>query len=135
MEELSIAIEMPVKQIDRIMRITAQTNAFSLDSMLYGEEDGCLMELLPDPRSGNDLDSIASLDEVERWISWLPSEKQRFAAQRYWVDRSLGEDVSLESIGREFDEKFGRQVSRQAVQTSLKQARHNIKKFVQNLEN
>jgi RNA polymerase primary sigma factor len=101
MEELALELEMDVRKVRQIMRISQ--DILSLDSPVGGEEDTTLGDFVEDdkyltPEKATNLSILK--ENLYDMLDFLTPREKKIIVMRFWLDG--GEMHTLEEVGREF---------------------------------
>ncbi len=101
MEELALELEMDVRKVRQIMRISQ--DILSLDSPVGGEEDTTLGDFVEDdkyltPEKATNLSILK--ENLYEMLDFLTPREKKIVVMRFWLDG--GEMHTLEEVGREF---------------------------------
>lgn len=101
MEELATEMEMDLKKVRQIMRISQ--DILSLDSPVWSEEDTSLWDFIEDDKNLTpDVQTNTNLlkNNLNEMLDFLSPRERKIIKMRFWLD---GGDVhTLEEVGREF---------------------------------
>lgn len=101
MEELALELDMEVKKVRQIMRISQ--DILSLDSPVGGEEDTTLGDFVEDDKylTPEKATNLAILKEnLYEMLDFLTPREKKIIIMRFWLDG--GDMHTLEEVGREF---------------------------------
>ncbi len=102
MEELALEMDMDIKKVRQIMRISQ--DALSLDSPVGGEEDTTLGDFVEDDKylTPEHATNLAILKEnLAEMLDFLTDREKKIVVMRFGLDG--GETHTLEEVGREFN--------------------------------
>lgn len=101
MEELALELEMDVRKVRQIMRISQ--DILSLDSPVWGEEDTTLGDFVEDDKylTPEKATNLAILKEnLYEMLDFLTPREKKIIVMRFWLDG--GDMHTLEEVGKEF---------------------------------
>jgi RNA polymerase sigma factor (sigma-70 family) len=122
-DELSELIEMPLKELEKLMERFLSTSCTSLDQGIGKEEDSELSELIASDQQGT-FDLIAqqnTRDFLGTLVETLPDKEALVIRMRYGLDD--GEKKTLQAIGEVLG--VSRERARQLQNRALKKLRQN----------
>jgi RNA polymerase primary sigma factor len=101
MEELAVELELDIKKVRQIMRISQ--DILSLDAPVGSEEDASLWDFVEDdktPTPDNETNMNLLKDNLYEMLDFLSPRERKIIIMRFWLD---GWDVhTLEEVGKEF---------------------------------